>query len=293
MKENMKTRSFFPGPMAALLLGSAIAFPAIAQQSAPPKSASPQASAQQPAGASASSNTEHEGFWGKVNPFARKKWVNKRLDPMKDRLNELDEVNAKNAHDIQDVDGRAQAGIHQAQSAADKANQTAMAAADQAKQANGTAQQAADHVNNLNGTVNGLDQYRPVTELDVVFHGPQPVLSAEARKQLDDLAAGLNGQQGYILDIEGHSPFAGAAGIQSASRLNEAVKRYLVTEHQIPVYRMHAVALGNAQAAAAGDATSKPVKVKSVHVRLMENSLAAQGAAPPHSASSLTGAERP
>ena len=35
-------------------------------------------------------------------------------------------------------------------------------------------------------------------------------------------------------------------------RLAEAVERYLVTEHQIPVYRMHFVALGNAEVASAG-----------------------------------------
>jgi hypothetical protein len=45
-----------------------------------------------------------EGFWGRVNPFARKKWVKKQIDPINDRLTELDEVNAKNARDIKDVD---------------------------------------------------------------------------------------------------------------------------------------------------------------------------------------------
>ena len=28
-----------------------------------------------------------EGFWGHVNPFARKKWVNRQVDPIKDRTN--------------------------------------------------------------------------------------------------------------------------------------------------------------------------------------------------------------
>jgi len=31
----------------------------------------------------------HEGFWGKVNPFARKKYVNRQLDPVRGRVNEL------------------------------------------------------------------------------------------------------------------------------------------------------------------------------------------------------------
>jgi outer membrane protein OmpA-like peptidoglycan-associated protein len=127
----------------------------------------------------------------------------------------------------------------------------------------------------------------------VIFHGGQPVLSAAARKQLDDLAASVTGHQGYILEVEAHSPGAGSVGIQNSERLAAVVKRYLVTEHQIPVYRLHSVALGNAQVAAAGDETTKPVRTSTVHIRLMENSLAAQGAAPPDGAVSSTGAERP
>jgi len=297
MKPEIATRILSPRQAAVLLLASAFAIPAVALQSqtaGEPQNAPPSAAQQQPASpAPQLNNASKEGFWGRVNPFARKKWVDKRIDPLKDRLTELDEVNAKNARDIQDVDSRAQAGIHRAQTTADAANQTASAAGDQAQKANGTAQQAAGHVDQLNATVNGLDQYKPVTEMDVVFHGPTPVLSAAARKQLDDLASGLTARQGYIVEIEGRSPGAGPVGIQSSGRLTDAVKRYLVVEHQIPVFRLHAVALGNAQVASTGDDTNKPVKTRIVHIRLMENSLAAQGAVPPHSDASLTGAERP
>jgi len=236
-----------------------------------------------------------EGFWGRVNPFARKKWVKKQTDPINDRLTELDGVNAKNAKDIQDVDSRSQAGIRQAQSAADAANQTATTASNQAQQAGTTAQGASSHVDQINGTVNGLDQYKQVTEAELKFRGGSPILSDDAKKQLDDLAASVDGQHGYILEVEAHSPLAGSTGIQSSERLAEAVKRYLVTEHEIPVYRMHAVALGNAVSQdAANDDNGKPMRVhtSSVHVRLMENSLAAQGAAPPQGDASSTGAER-
>jgi hypothetical protein len=34
----------------------------------------------------------HEGFWGHLNPFARKKYVQRQLTPVRDRLNELDEL---------------------------------------------------------------------------------------------------------------------------------------------------------------------------------------------------------
>jgi outer membrane protein OmpA-like peptidoglycan-associated protein len=283
MKPNVTAPHLFSRQLALLALASAVAIPVFAQEAQPGSSSqttSPQTVQQPSPTANPSVNPSKEGFWGRMNPFARKKWVKKQTDPINDRLSELDEVNAKNSHDIQDVDSRAQAGIRQAQSAADSANQLATAAGERAKNANGIAQGAAGHVDKLNGTVNGLDQYRPVTEADVTFHGGSPVLSAAARKQLDDLAASVTGKQGYILEVEAHSPLAGSAGIQSSQRLAESVKRYLVTTHEIPVYRMHAVALGNAHSQT--DNEDKPVRTSSVHIRLMENSLAAQEATPPN-----------
>lgn len=280
----------FPGQLGFLVLASALSVPAFAQQ-APPAADQPQSnppSATQPSPAATSSTTANqnakEGFWGRMNPFARKKWVHRQIDPLKDRLNELDEVNAKNARDIKDVDERAQAGIQKAQSSADAANQAAAAAGQQAQQANSTAQTAANHVDQLNGTVNGLDQYKQVSILEVSFKNGQPILSQDAKSQLDQLAANLTGHQGYVLELSAHAPGAGSLGIQKSERLAEAVKRYLVTEHQIPVFRMHAVALGNAvDQANATDDNGKPARVKasSVSIRLMENSLAAQGTPPP------------
>ncbi|HEV2488025.1 MAG TPA: OmpA family protein [Terracidiphilus sp.] len=228
-----------------------------------------------------------------MNPFARKVWVRKQTDPINNRLSELDEVNAKNARDIQDVDARAQAGISKAQAAADAANQLATTAGTQAQNASGIAQGASGHVDQLNSTVNGLDKYHQVTDVDIAFRAGSPVLSAAAKKQLDDLAAGVVGQNGYILELEAHSPRTGSVGIQNSQRLAESVERYLVTEHQIPVYRMHYVALGNVEVASAGDEDTKPVKTSDVHVRLMANSLAAQVAAPPQGVASSTGADRP
>jgi outer membrane protein OmpA-like peptidoglycan-associated protein len=287
---------FFYSRLAVFLLAIAFAIPALAQQAQPivaqqgtlPSATRPQSSPESTSAATA--NAPKEGFWGRVNPIAFKKWVLDRVNPIKDRLSELDEVNAKNARDIQGVDARAQSGIRQAQSAADAANQAALAAGNQAQKAGATAQAASGRIDQLNTTVNGLDQYREISAVEVEFRGGQSILSSAARKQLDELAVNLTGHQGYVLEIEAHTPAAGSAGIQNSERLAEAVKRYLVTEHEIPVYRLHSVALGNAHGA--GDDDAKPVKTSSVHIRLMENSLAAKGAASTQDVASSTGAGR-
>jgi len=296
MTNHAIVRSLFRSQLAVFTLASAIGIPVWAQdtQTPPPASQSAPAatSQQQYPEAAPYVPPAKEGFWGHVNPFARKVWVRKQTDPINNRLTELDQVNARNAADIKDVDSRAQSGIFKAQSAADAANQTATAASSQAQNANGIAQTASGHVDQLNTTVNGLDKYKQVTDIDVTFRGGNPVLSADAKKQLDDLAAGVTGQTGYILEMEAHSPHSGSMGIQTSQRLAESVERYLLTEHQIPVYRMHYVALGNAEVASAGDDT-KPKKLSDVHVRLMANSLAAQGSTSPQGVASSTGADRP
>ncbi len=298
MKTNEKRSTSRSRQFAIILLASAIGLPVWAQQAqstGDPQSAPPAAEQQQPSPEAQPLTQPKEGFWGHMNPFARKKWVQKRLDPINDRLSELDEVNAANARNIKDVDARAQAGISKAQSTADSANQAALAAGNQAQAANNTAQQASGHVDQLNTTVSGIDQYKAITDLSVTFRPGTSTLTADSKEKLDQLAAGLTGRQGYILEMESHSPASGSIGLQNSQRMADSVKRYLVEEHQIPVYRLHSVALGNAQIATASDDTTKPERIRTstVHIRLMENSLAAQAAASPQSASASTGAVQP
>ncbi len=291
-----KAHNFISGRMAILALASAIAIPVGAQAPDSGSQTPPAAQAQPPADQAQQSaaqsqqpspdvnqqrlqKAQKEGFWGKVQPFARKKWVKRQTDPINDRLSELDQVTAKNSKDIQDVDSRAQAGIHQAQSTADAANQAATAAGTQAQQASTVAQGATGRVEQINTTVAGLDQYKPVSEVDVPFKGGSPILSTAAKEQLDQVVSSVNGRQGYIIEVEAHSPTRGSVGIQNSQRLAAVVNRYLV-EHDIPVYRLHAVALGNAATAqvAAADPDAKPVKMtNTVHIRLMENSFGGPG----------------
>jgi outer membrane protein OmpA-like peptidoglycan-associated protein len=210
-----------------------------------------------------------EGFWGHVNPFARKKWVKRQVDPIKDRTNELDQLQSKNANDIRDVDTRSQAGINRAMNSANTADQHAMDAHSRADAAQGVATDATNRTNSLNGTVSNLDQYQTVSSSTVPFVAGRTVLGPKAKADLDDVATKLSGEKGYIIEVEGYS----RGGVQTSQAMADAVVRYLVTEHQVPLYRIYRTGMGkNTAQAADGDKITNGVRVT-----LMHNSLATMG----------------
>jgi outer membrane protein OmpA-like peptidoglycan-associated protein len=187
-----------------------------------------------------------QGFWGKINPFARKKYVQKQLQPVRDRLNELDELTASNSKAIKDVDSRAQEGIRNADAHANQADQHAVDAGNRAQAAQQLAQQTQTRLTTVEGVVGKLDQYQPATQVEIRFRPGQPILSAKAKSALDDLAANLKNSRGYIIEVQGFSSGRGAAAIQNSERMAQAVVRYLVLNHEVPIYRVYEVGMGNA-----------------------------------------------
>jgi outer membrane protein OmpA-like peptidoglycan-associated protein len=189
----------------------------------------------------------HEGFWGHMNPMARKKWVNRQTEPIKGRLNELDQLTAKNASDIHDLDVRATAGIKAASDTANAANQTATDAGNRATQAQTAAQGAAGQADKLNTTVSNLDQYKAVTDAEVHFAPGSTVLSKKSKAALSDLADQLNGQKGYILQVEGFTHTRGQSGVSASDRMATSVVRYLVEKKNVPIYKIYKMGYGSAR----------------------------------------------
>ncbi|MGH7441971.1 MAG: OmpA family protein [bacterium] len=217
------------------------------------------------------SNQSHEGFWGHLNPFARKKWVRRDLAPIKDRLNELDQVNANDAQRISDLDRRTQAGIAQARSKAEQADQTATTAGNTAQQAQQMAQQASTQTNAIGSAVQNLDQYQTVSRVVIRFRNERAVLGENSRQALDQLTSQLSGQRGWIIDVRGYSHLRGTAGVTTSRRLAQAVTRYLVTRQNVPLYKIHQLGLGNPPAHEEGWTVPRSGGV--VAVTLMHNSL--------------------
>src|SRR5262249_54845637 len=237
----------------AVLLAGVLAVPAFAQQTtSTSNSQSSTQAAPAPTKADAATGKDplqpdtHEGFWGKLNPFARKKYVQRQTQPIRDRVNELDELTAANSKMIKDVDSRAQQGIQLASNKANEADQHAIDAGNRAQQAQNTAQQATTRLQTVEQVVGNIDQYKAATQTEIRFKPGQSVLSKNAKQALDDMATPLKGQRGYIVEVQGFSAGHGQAAIQNSQKMADSVVRYLVLNHEIPVYRIYVVGMGNA-----------------------------------------------
>lgn len=216
----------------------------------------------------------HEGFWGKLNPFARKKYVQRQTDPIRDRVNELDELTAANGKQIKDVDARAQQGIQLASAKANEADQHAIDATSRANAAQQSASQASTRLNSVEQVVGNIDQYTPSTQTEIRFKAGETALSKAAKDALDEMATPLKSQHGYIVEVQGFSSGHGQAAIQNSQKMADSVVRYLVLNHDVPVYRIYLVGMGNApREATTGDGKPKRTTGGRVEVSLLKNNL--------------------
>lgn len=267
-----KTQSF--GIMVASALAVLMMLPAAAQNTNPPASTS-QTAAQNSSVASEPMPPVKQGFWGRMNPFARKKYVQNQIAPINDRLKELDGLNSDNAKAISSLDARNQAAISAARDRAQKANDTADAASQQVQQDATSANQLNTQLGNVNTKLQNVDQYQVAQTAELHFEPGPARLNTNAQQQLDSFLQGLDGQKGYVVEVTAYSNRRGAAADAASQDLADTVVRYMVLQHNVPLFRIYTMGLGNAPAAAQLSSTGA-TRVGSgvVEIKILKNSLA-------------------
>jgi outer membrane protein OmpA-like peptidoglycan-associated protein len=279
--------------LVALPLAAVLAFPAFAQTSSTSSTdnnmpATSQSSTTQSTDTATGKQPlqppSREGFWGRVNPFARKSYVKRQTDPIRDRVNELDDLTAANSKSIKDTDARAQAGIKLASDKANEADQHAIDAGNKATVAQQSAQQATTRIQTVETVVGNIDQYKASNQTEIRFRPGQTVLSKTAKDALDEMGDSVKGQHGYIIEVQGFASGKGQTAIENSQKMAESVVRYLVLNHEIPVYRIYLVGMGNAPVTGTdADAKTKRISGGRVEISLLKNDLeqlASGGSAP-------------
>ncbi len=109
-----------------------------------------------------------------------------------------------------------------------------------AKAAQATADAAVSGVNATNDRISALDDYVPQDTTAVNFRLGSAVLTAEGKAKLDEIATKALNAKGYVLEVTGFADATGNTERNRAlsSRRADAVIRYMVEQHQIPLRRI-------------------------------------------------------
>lgn len=204
---------------------------------------------------------------------ASKKYVRTQTAPVVNKVNELDDLTARNSRDIRDVDSRAQQGIQTVQAKATAADQKALAAGQAATQAQSMADQANNSATSLTNTVANLDNYRPVVETAVHFGFDKFNLTKKAKDALDQLGTELPNAKHYIVVIDGNTDSVGSKEYNYllSKRRADSVIQYLVTKYSVPAYKIYIIGMGKDKPVAPNSSSSGRAQNRRVDVRLMTN----------------------
>ena len=206
--------------------------------------------------------------------IATHKYVRNTTAPIQAKADQVGEQASRNGQAIDDtknqvkqVDEKAQSGINAAQEKAATADQHALTAdqhaqtadqhagdalnkANQAGQTAAQAVQSADQANHgldsLRNVVANIDDYKLQASATVPFKFNQYVLSTEAQEDLDKLAGGLKSNRRFFVAVEGYTDDVGNKRYNEllSRRRADSVAEYLVAKHDIPIYRIHMIGLG-------------------------------------------------
>lgn len=129
----------------------------------------------------------------------------------------------------------------------DATNEIAMTADNQSKGAMSKANQNARDLGDLQNVVANIDDYKPVKKAVVHFGLNKDSLRQNEMAKLDAFATQLGGLRRYFITVEGFTDQTGSQSYNdqlSRQRANQVIS-YLVGVHDIPVYRVHVVGLGD------------------------------------------------
>jgi OmpA-OmpF porin, OOP family len=202
---------------------------------------------------------------------ATKGYVRNQVTPINNKIDELNDITAKNTQGIKDADSKADQGI----TAANAADQKAGDAANSANQANQGVARVGNGLNGLQGTVENLDNYKPVANTTLQFGVNKYTLTKADQQMLDEFAQQIGQQKHYIVQVQGFTDASGPTeyNYQLSQKRADAVIQYLAAKYNVPPYRIYIIGLGKENPVAQNTNSAGRAKNRRVDVQLMTNSL--------------------
>jgi OmpA-OmpF porin, OOP family len=187
---------------------------------------------------------------------ATKKYVKQQIDPVSGKLDQVATKTDQNGQAIdktnqtldqtrqtqEEDETKLSATNERAVSAGNRADQ----AMNKANQADSKADQANQGLAGLKTQVDSLDDYKQVAETTVNFRFNSDKLDSDSKMALDNMVSNQNHFKRFYIAVEGFTDKVGSPTYNEAlsRRRADAVVEYLVGQHDIPIYRVHMVGLG-------------------------------------------------
>jgi len=182
---------------------------------------------------------------------ATKGYVRKSVEPVDQKVDQVDKSSQqRDAQQTADL-GKTNQQVDEDERKLSATDEIAKTADGEAKGATAKADQNTKDVGQLRGdlrnVVANIDDYKPAGDPIVVHFGiSKDTLTKDEKAKLDEVATQAGSLQRYFITVEGFTDQTGDAAFNdqlSRNRANQVIS-YLVGSHDIPVYRIHMVGLG-------------------------------------------------
>jgi outer membrane protein OmpA-like peptidoglycan-associated protein len=229
---------------------------------------------------------------------ATKKYVAKTVDPVRDKLDTVAGTTDKQGQqisqqgtqlnkqgdDLKTQGQKESSDIESARTDIAANKERATAADSRATDALQKTGQNTKDLGELRQVVANLDDYKPAANTSIPFGFNKDSLTADSKAELDKLAGNAGAMKRYFIAVEGFTDTTGTAAYnnQLSRRRAESVMQYLVAKHDIPVYRIHMIGLGEDKPADPGHDRAARANNRRVEVTVYtaENSAASMPATP-------------
>ena len=178
---------------------------------------------------------------------ATKGYVRQTVTPIEQKVDQVDQNSQKrDSAQVADINKTNQV-VDEDEKKLDATSEIAKTADTQSKGAMAKANQNTKDLTDLRNVVANIDDYKPANQAVVHFGVNKDTLTKDERAKLDEVATQIGSLQRYFITVEGYTDQTGSSSYNdqlSRERANSVIS-YLVGAHNIPVYRIHMVGLGD------------------------------------------------
>lgn len=197
---------------------------------------------------------------------ATKGFVRQRTDPLENKVGQLSEEDRKHAERMDQT----QKELEDAERDLSATKERVTTVEGQTNEALSRTDRNTRGLEELRQRVANLDDYKLTGETSVQFGFDQDALTPEARAELDRLATSTPEGKRFFIAVEGFTDPIGseAYNLDLSRRRADSVVRYMVMQHNIPVYRIHVIGLGEQKLLDEGSTREARAKNRRVEVRI-------------------------